>query len=316
MKRTQTVIFLLIALFLISSSAYCKSPEEVRKELAQKHIEYSKDAFFDSVKSGDTAIVNLFLDAGMNPNSKQDDQYGLTALYFSIYKEDLTLIKALLSKGANINARIKDDVTPLIAAVESGNTTIVKTLIENGADVNLQIKKGVTALMIATLKEKADIVKILLNSKADVNAKTDHGDTALDFAKQKKNSTIIKLLKSAGEKNAKKLQEKQVIAIADLADSAADLYFKQHSVGTEYIVEGYAYGDTNDNNKLSLCENSTCGKGTGGEICVTLKVGAIPKETIRRLVRSTNYCDRVPVTITCTIWESGATIYAEKLMFK
>ena len=53
-------------------------------------------------------------------------------------KGNLEISKLLFSKGAEINARDTkgDQYTVLMYAIESGNDTLVKWLITEGADVN------------------------------------------------------------------------------------------------------------------------------------------------------------------------------------
>ena len=72
-----------------------------------------------------------------------------------------------------------------------GQTEVVKMLLEKGADVNAKNTKGWTALMIASLRGQTEVVKNLLEKGADVNAKDEDGKSALKHAI---NNEIIKLL--------------------------------------------------------------------------------------------------------------------------
>lgn len=315
MQRNLIAVWVIFCFFLLSipSPAYSKSSEEARKELARMNIEFSKDKFFDRVRKGDIATINLFLDAGMNPNSKEDDKNMLTALHIAVGNGNIAAIKILLSRGADINSKAREGSTPLLLAITDDNAKIAKILIENGADVNLAMDQGMTPLIAAVMTGHVDIVKILLNKGVNINAKV-QGYTALDVATSKKNDKIIKLLKTASGKNvtsqSKKKDSATTVTVADLADSPVDF----SGGGREYAVEGYAYATEPDN--IRLCENSSCGKGEGGDICVKLIIGDVPKTTVRQFLRTTNYCDRIPVNIMCTVWESGSKIYAEKIRLK
>ncbi len=88
------------------------------------------------------------------------------ALFDAIRKKDLTAVQAALDSGANVNAKAKGDMAPIVLA---GGST-------------------------------ADIVKLLIEKKADVNVKTAKGLTALTAAKKKNSQEIIDLLTAAGEK--------------------------------------------------------------------------------------------------------------------
>ena len=69
----------------------------------------------------------------------------------------------------------------------NSNTEIAKALIDKGADVNAEDKKRQTVLMIATAKGNIEIAKILIDKGADVNAKDINGATALMWAALVKN---------------------------------------------------------------------------------------------------------------------------------
>jgi ankyrin repeat protein len=69
------------------------------QELFRMKIEYSKSAFFKSVVKGNTKVVVLFLDAGMNPYTK--DKYGRTALQIAKKKKYIEIIQLLNLRGVN-----------------------------------------------------------------------------------------------------------------------------------------------------------------------------------------------------------------------
>ncbi len=60
---------------------------------------------------------------------------------------------------------------------------IAKALIKRGADVNAKDKDGITALMVAASHNNAPMLGLLLQSGADPAAKNNKGQTALDIAK-------------------------------------------------------------------------------------------------------------------------------------
>jgi ankyrin repeat protein len=64
---------------------------------------------------------------------------------------------------------------------------IAKALIKRGADVNARDKNGMTALMVAASHNNAPMVGLLLQSGADATAKNARGQTALDIAKLNRN---------------------------------------------------------------------------------------------------------------------------------
>ena len=68
-----------------------------------------------------------------------------------------------------------------------GHIDVMRILIDKGADVNAKNKNGATALILAADKGNAEIVSFLIDKGADVNAKDGNG-TALMLAA---NKTII-----------------------------------------------------------------------------------------------------------------------------
>lgn len=97
--------------------------------------------------------IQLLLDKGADPNTRVDDdrpwEKEYTALHLaSKYGRD-DLVKPLLSKGADINAKSKDWWTPLMTAVFWGKVGPVEELIAGGADIAFRNKKGQNALDMA-----------------------------------------------------------------------------------------------------------------------------------------------------------------------
>jgi hypothetical protein len=93
------------------------------------------------------------------------------------------LVRALLCKGADVNARDSRGWTPLMWAAASGHGKIVKLLIEHAADVNLrdthENNEGHTALMHTY---HLGIIKLLLRHGADPNVRNDRGLTSYEAA--------------------------------------------------------------------------------------------------------------------------------------
>ncbi len=164
MKFNLCMSLSLLLFSLLVFPSYAKTPQEARNELAQMNITYSEDEFLYCAEKGKTDAVKLFLDAGMNPNVKDND--GWTALLFAEDNNHLETVKTLLAKGADINARDTYGNTALMYASIHGHTDIVQVLLTKDADVNAKTKDGKTALMYAIDQEHDDIVSLLKNAGA------------------------------------------------------------------------------------------------------------------------------------------------------
>lgn len=88
----------------------------------------------------------------------------------------------------------------LISAARDGNTDTVKALLAKGADVNAKDSAVNTALIAAAWRGHSDVAKALLEKGADVTPKNSDGVTALGVAEFAGQTEIIGLLKEAGAK--------------------------------------------------------------------------------------------------------------------
>ena len=163
---------------------------------------YTDDLNEDMIKAaykGDIATVKALLAKGAEVNAKLKDS-GWTALMLAASEGHTEIVRFLLSKGADVNAKCALKDTSLIRAAREGHTDTVQALLANGAEVNAKGEFGLTALMVAAHQGAINTVKVLIANGADVNAKGDLGDTALSRAIDMSNTDIIRILKEAGAK--------------------------------------------------------------------------------------------------------------------
>lgn len=139
------------------------------------------------------------------------------------FHENLTIVKALLDRGANVNARDEDGTTPLMSAVSIGHIRTIKLLLERGADPRPRSKDtptverghGVTGLATipgrTAMHYAADvygktipIFQLLLAHGADINARDGYGRTPLNLmASYGQIEPIRFLLKRGAQVNVK-----------------------------------------------------------------------------------------------------------------
>lgn len=93
----------------------------------------------------------------------------------AIHQNDLHWVRQLLDHGADVNDRYtRNDTTPLISAAAAGHEEILRDLLERGADVNARTKDNYTALMAACEWDHPELAEILLEHGADVTVATTH----------------------------------------------------------------------------------------------------------------------------------------------
>jgi serine/threonine-protein phosphatase 6 regulatory ankyrin repeat subunit B len=182
----------------------------------------------ESARKGDTAGVKALIDKGADVNAKNKD--GDTALMSASLKGHTEIVKALIEKGADVNAKDKAGWTALMSASFYGYIEIVRALLNKGADVNAKSENGYTALMYASQYGRIEIVNALLNKGANVNAKNKDGKTALMWASEKGHTEVVKVLRQEEEKKKliadfKKAQDTNTIM-------AYEDFLKQHPNST------------------------------------------------------------------------------------
>ena len=191
----------------------------------------------------DTAAV--LIEEGANPNIA--DSAAMGALYAAVDMSSLgeiygrpprpvpdkhsalDLIEMLLTRGADVNAKLKtatlmrnhtpgegtlgEGATPLMRAAKNGDYRAMEILLKHGADLSLEQRNGSTALLFAcgfgrgqsafaedvgTELDMFKAVQLLVDRGADVKITNDAGGTAVHFAAQSGFNSVVKLLASKG----------------------------------------------------------------------------------------------------------------------
>ncbi|MEQ2166077.1 hypothetical protein GOODEAATRI_023951 [Goodea atripinnis] len=104
------------------------------------------------------------------------------------------MVRLLLDRGSQIDAKTRDGLTPLHCAARSGHETAVELLLERGAPLLARTKNGLSPLHMAAQGDHVECVKHLLQHKAPVDDVTLDYLTALHVAAHCGHYRVTKLL--------------------------------------------------------------------------------------------------------------------------
>ena len=143
----------------------------------------------------DTALY-LLEEVGLDPNHIDDSQ--TTALHAACIKGHLSIVKALLKRGASMTIADNYQRTPLYLAAMNGNCEVVKTLLKVGANLAVPQKNGWTPLNAASNSGHIEVVKLLLDNGADLTIANNNSWTPLNTASNNGHVDVVKLLLENG----------------------------------------------------------------------------------------------------------------------
>jgi autotransporter translocation and assembly factor TamB len=121
-------------------------------KLLLKKLTLTPDDFLSAVAQQKTADVQLFLDAGMNPDTPGGMGTPLfgaeTPIIWAIMMKNSPMALALVKAGANVKRVDKMGMIPLTWAVENCNAEVTQALVDARSDVNFK-RAGMTMMQEA-----------------------------------------------------------------------------------------------------------------------------------------------------------------------
>ena len=158
----------------------------------------SESPVADAAMRAEWTAVRALLEKGADVNAAQGD--GMTALHWAARQGEVATAAMLLHAGANVRATTRlGGYTPLLLASQMGHAPVIDLLVKAGADAKSASANGATALMLASASGRVDAVKALIDAGADVNVKEPaRQETALLFATAANRVDVMKALIRAG----------------------------------------------------------------------------------------------------------------------
>ena len=81
---------------------------------------------------------------------------------------DADIVRDLLSRGIDVNARDRHGQTGLMLAAHAGHLATVELLIDHGANLNVTAKFGLSAVMLAVIAGHKEVAQVLARAGADL----------------------------------------------------------------------------------------------------------------------------------------------------
>lgn len=165
---------------------------------AAKSRPMSDERFLKLSRLGPNRSIIEAINKGANVNAR--DKYGVTPLMYAAadFGDTRQLIEFLIKAGADVNAKDFRGYTVLMWFV--GKEVEVDMLLKAGAviTINNQNEEGQTALIHACTENEStspEVIAILIDAGADVNIEDNYGKRAIDYARENKKLEGTELLK-------------------------------------------------------------------------------------------------------------------------
>lgn len=165
---------------------------DVADMLLQRGVEL--DIFAACMAGAEERVVELVSHQPDLTNGYSSD--GWTPLHLAGFFNQPALIEALLTYGAEVDARSRNQMSnaPIHAAAAGRSRESVRILLEHGADANARQAGGFTPLHSAAQAGDAELVRLLIASGADVQARADNNQNALDLAMTGGHQAVVDVL--------------------------------------------------------------------------------------------------------------------------
>ena len=166
-----------------------------------------------------------------------------TPLLGAVMDNNPKKVKRLLAAGADPNEARLAGFPAVFFPVTFRNAEVFRALVKKGADVQARDASGSTALMWAAFNEGGDatMVEELLRLGLDPNVKNQAGETALTWAVRRGNARVIAVLEKAGASNPDGVRESTGRETGRLQETNTQRSWLNGALGRASSAEGRAH---------------------------------------------------------------------------
>ena len=177
----------------INISATANSEEQRRGNRLDRALDRE---LYEAAESGDIDGINEMLQAGANVNAAiQGDGSPLIA---AARRGRIDVAQLLLDRGANPDMGVDGDGSPLIAAAERGALDMVTLLLDRGANPNVGVEGDGSPLIAAAGAGHVEIMELLIVRGADVELVVNGDENPLIKACEAGQLAAVRALVSRG----------------------------------------------------------------------------------------------------------------------
>ncbi|MBN1524081.1 MAG: ankyrin repeat domain-containing protein [Spirochaetales bacterium] len=156
--------FLLLFLLISALSACVSGSGAVQESGSAKKIANAPDPIFLEVSQGNIPKIGTYLQAGGDPNLKNN--IGWPLLQIAAEQGKAEAVKVLLAAHADIDELDGDNRTALMKSCYYGYKETVKILLDAGADYSLKDNLGESALRKSVYRGHKEVEALLRQSGA------------------------------------------------------------------------------------------------------------------------------------------------------
>ena len=169
-------------------------------KMARTNDSVNKKLLAAAISATKAREIKELLDKGADVNTH--NEWGLTPVMLAAqYNHSVAVLNALIQAGGDIHEsepKYRSNALHL-AANSSKNPKVIEALLSAGANINARNYLGETALIMSVNgNPETKITTQLIKSGADINARDYQGHSVLEYAKAAKRTYIINLLKDQG----------------------------------------------------------------------------------------------------------------------
>lgn len=156
---------------------------------------------FVAAQTGRTEVVHMLLNAQANVRVR--NKLGKTVIDWAITKTTVDVVSRLLDAGAIADGDYGNRQSPLHRVALGGTPEVIKLLLKRKVDINARGAEGMTPLHWAACSKNTENLKVLLEAGSDVKARASGngictGLTALHFAAGQGTPEGLRILLDAG----------------------------------------------------------------------------------------------------------------------